>query len=99
MVIVLMGVSGSGKTTVGRLLARELGWSFYEGDDFHPLSNVAKMKRGVALTDDDRKIWLKGLHQVIERMIEKHQNGKDKLTSEPETAVADDVDLLDELGI
>ena len=75
MVIVLMGVSGSGKTTVGRLLARELGWSFYEGDDFHPLSNVAKMKRGVALTDDDRKIWLKGLHQVIESMIEKHQNG------------------------
>lgn len=75
MVIVLMGVSGSGKTTVGRLLARELGWAFYEGDDFHSPSNVAKMKRGVALTDDDRKNWLKGLHQVIEGIIEKHQNG------------------------
>ena len=54
MIILLMGVAGSGKTTVGRLLASELGWRFYEGDDFHPRANIDKMQRGMPLTDTDR---------------------------------------------
>jgi carbohydrate kinase (thermoresistant glucokinase family) len=54
MFIILMGVAGTGKTTVGRLLAKELGWRFYEGDDFHPAANVEKMRRGEPLTDRDR---------------------------------------------
>src|SRR5262245_57331465 len=53
-----MGVSGSGKTTVGRALAAEIGWPFYDGDDFHPSANVAKMAAGVPLTDEDREPWL-----------------------------------------
>jgi len=57
-VIVVMGVSGSGKTTVGRALAERLGWIFADGDDFHPAANVAKMRAGVALTDEDRWPWL-----------------------------------------
>jgi gluconokinase len=69
MVIVLMGVSGSGKTTVGKLLADGLGWRFYEGDDFHPQANVDKMSRGVPLDDGDRRPWLDNLHRLIERTV------------------------------
>ena len=58
MVVVLMGVCGCGKTTVGRMLADELGWPFLDADDFHPAANVAKMRAGTALTDDDRWPWL-----------------------------------------
>jgi len=58
MVVVLMGVCGCGKTTVGRMLAGELGWPFLDADDFHPEANVAKMRAGTALTDDDRWPWL-----------------------------------------
>jgi gluconokinase len=58
MVVVLMGVCGCGKTTVGRTLAEELGWPFLDADDFHPAANVAKMRAGTALTDDDRWPWL-----------------------------------------
>ena len=58
MIVVLMGVCGSGKTTVGRALARELGWDFFDADTFHPEANVAKMANGIALTDDDRWPWL-----------------------------------------
>jgi gluconokinase len=67
MVVVLMGVSGSGKTTVGELLAAGLGWAFVEGDDFHPAANVEKMTRGAPLTDDDRRPWLEALQRRIER--------------------------------
>ncbi|MEU6701530.1 gluconokinase [Pseudonocardia sp. NPDC046786] len=56
--VVLMGVSGSGKSTVAALLAGTLGWDFAEGDAFHPESNVAKMSAGIPLTDDDRWPWL-----------------------------------------
>jgi len=69
MVIVLMGVSGSGKTTVGQLLAEQLGWHFYEGDDFHPQANIDKMSRDVPLDDGDRLPWLDNLHRLIERTI------------------------------
>ena len=65
MVVVLMGVSGAGKTTVGELLAAQLGWPFHDGDRFHPPANVAKMSRGVALTDEDRWPWLEALRDHI----------------------------------
>lgn len=65
MVIVLMGVSGAGKTTVGRLLADDLGWKFYDADDFHPAANVERMSRGIPLTDADRRPWLEVLRQLI----------------------------------
>ena len=65
MVIVLMGVSGSGKTTVGKRLATELGWKFIEGDDFHPPANVQKMRSGIPLTDTDRRPWLQALQHRI----------------------------------
>jgi len=65
MVIVLMGVAGSGKTTIGRGLADELGWKFYDGDDFHPRANVEKMARGVPLDDEDRAPWLESLRDLI----------------------------------
>jgi carbohydrate kinase (thermoresistant glucokinase family) len=58
MIIVLMGVCGSGKTVVGEALAASLGWPFFDGDDFHPPSNVAKMAAGTALVDADRWPWL-----------------------------------------
>src|SRR5215218_8620824 len=74
MVVVLMGVSGAGKTTVGRKLAAELGWSFYEGDDFHSAASVEKMSRGIALTDEDRRPWLAALRALIERCLEKKEN-------------------------
>jgi gluconokinase len=58
VIVVLMGVCGSGKTRVGRALAESLGWPFYDADDYHPPANVAKMAGGVPLTDDDRWPWL-----------------------------------------
>jgi len=74
MVVILMGVSGAGKTTIGRKLAGELGWSFYEGDDFHSAASIEKMSQGIALTDDDRRPWLAALRALIERCLEKKEN-------------------------
>jgi gluconokinase len=71
MVVVLMGVAGSGKTTIGRGLAQELGWRFYDADDFHPRANVEKMSRGLPLTDDDRLPWLETLRDLIARCLER----------------------------
>jgi gluconokinase len=65
MIILLMGVSGSGKTTVGRILAADLSWPFYDADDFHPPANVEKMHRGIPLTDADRAPWLEALHELL----------------------------------
>lgn len=65
MVVVLMGVAGSGKTTVGRLLASRTGATFYDADDFHPEANVEKMRRGVPLTDADRRPWLEALRALV----------------------------------
>jgi gluconokinase len=58
MIVVVMGVCGCGKSTVGKALADELGWPFHDADDFHPAANVAKMAAGEPLTDDDRWPWL-----------------------------------------
>jgi gluconokinase len=74
MVIILMGVAGSGKTTVGQLLARRLGWIFYDGDDFHPASNREKMKRGVPLDETDRRPWLLAIRQLIIDLLNANRN-------------------------
>ena len=65
MIVVLMGVSGAGKTTIGRLLAERLGWKFIEGDDYHPRENVQKMAAGIALDDADRWPWLDALNRRL----------------------------------
>jgi len=74
MIVVLMGVTGSGKSTVGRLLARQLGWSFIEGDDFHSAANVEKLKRGEPLNDADRKPWLEAIRRSIDAAIARNEN-------------------------
>jgi gluconokinase len=74
MVIVLMGVSGSGKTTVGKALAGQLGWTFLDADDFHPAANVEKMRRGTPLTDEDRRPWLAALRERIDAACERGED-------------------------
>jgi len=71
--IVVMGVSGSGKTTVARLLAQRLGWAFAEADEFHSPANVAKMRAGVALNDDDRRPWLAAIADRIDSAREANE--------------------------
>lgn len=75
MIIVLMGVTGAGKTTTGRVLAKELGWSFYDADDFHSRSNIEKMRRGIALNDEDRVVWLENLENLIREKLRSGSNG------------------------
>jgi gluconokinase len=65
MIVLLMGTTGSGKTTAGTLLAQRLGWQFVDGDDFHPRANVEKMRQSIALSDADRAPWLQILHDKI----------------------------------
>ena len=70
-----MGVSGSGKTSVGKALAEHLGWAFYDADDFHPPENVAKMANGIALNDSDRAPWLAALHDLISASLQADRPG------------------------
>jgi gluconokinase len=74
VIVIIMGVTGSGKTTVGTVLAQQLGWEFADADDFHPPANVAKMKAGIPLDDADRAPWLASLRQAIEQWIAKREN-------------------------
>ncbi len=67
--VILMGVSGCGKTSVGRQLSQILNWPFFDGDDFHPPENVAKMAAGTPLTDADRTPWLANLHDLIAKHL------------------------------
>jgi carbohydrate kinase, thermoresistant glucokinase family len=69
MVVVVMGVSGSGKTTVGQALAARLGWSFEDADDLHPAANVEKMRHGIALTDEDREPWIRAVSGAIRQHV------------------------------
>lgn len=69
MIIIVMGVAGSGKTTVGRALAAALGWPFVEGDELHPAANIRKMSRGEPLNDEDRRPWLAALRAEIDRRL------------------------------
>lgn len=74
MVVVIMGVTGAGKTTIGRLLAEEVGWRFYDADDFHPPANVEKMRRGEPLNDLDRLGWLQDLNRLVSELLQKGQS-------------------------
>jgi gluconokinase len=71
----LMGVSGSGKTTIGKALAKKLGWDFYDADDFHTSENKAKMRAGIPLNDNDRVPWLVSLHALISNCLRENKNG------------------------
>src|SRR5215510_9080544 len=72
--IIIFGVSGAGKTTVGKLLARQLGWQFLEADDFHSAANIEKMRSGRPLTDEDRWPWLDCLREQIKRLLAAGEN-------------------------
>jgi gluconokinase len=73
--LIVMGVSGSGKTRVGKGLAEHLGWDFYDADDFHPPENVAKMAQGIPLDDSDRAPWLAALNQRISASLKADRPG------------------------
>jgi len=73
VVLIVMGVAGSGKTTVAELFAKKAGAVFYEGDNFHPPENIAKMSAGIPLTDTDRKKWLQALRKIITRALAKKE--------------------------
>lgn len=74
MIILVMGVSGSGKTTVGKKLAESLGYKFADADDFHSLENIEKMHNGIALDDTDRLPWLQKIQDAIKQYLEKDKN-------------------------
>ncbi|XP_029960634.1 probable gluconokinase [Salarias fasciatus] len=78
MIYIIMGVSGTGKSTLGKSLSEKLGWPLHEGDDFHPQENIEKMVRGEPLTDQDRLPWLLKLHEVIQR---ERSSGSDALVA------------------
>jgi gluconokinase len=74
MIVIVMGVVGAGKTTVGELLAANLGWEFSDADDFHPVSNVEKIRNGIPLDDEDREPWLDALRAALVKWIAEHRN-------------------------
>ena len=74
MIVILFGVSGAGKTTLGEMLARQLDWKFCEADDFHSKANIDKMHAGVPLTDEDRWPWLQSLRELIEQSLAENRN-------------------------
>lgn len=74
MIILILGVSGSGKTTIGQQLAATLHWQFQDADDFHPAANIEKMRHGIPLTDGDRAPWLLALQQAITLWLQTNTN-------------------------
>ncbi|MEM7716275.1 MAG: gluconokinase [Cyanobacteria bacterium P01_A01_bin.68] len=74
MIILVMGVSGSGKTTIGEKLAESLGYKFADADDFHPQENIEKMRNGIALSDKDRLPWLQKMQDVIKQHLLENTN-------------------------
>lgn len=74
MIVLLMGTSGSGKTTIGRLLASQLGWKFADGDAFHSPENIAKISKGIPLTDQDRAPWLAAIRAAMLEWSGNHEN-------------------------
>ncbi|MCX7596781.1 MAG: gluconokinase [Fischerella sp.] len=74
MIILVMGVSGSGKTTIGQLLADSLKWEFHDADNFHLPKNIDKMRRGIPLDDADRLPWLQDIQTAIKQWLEENQN-------------------------
>jgi gluconokinase len=99
VVIVVLGVSGAGKTTVGSLLAQDMGWEFADADDFHSPENIAKMRNGIPLTDEDRVPWLASLRSRISEWIVTGKNAvlacsalKDAYRAE--LSVSDDVRMV-----
>jgi gluconokinase len=74
VIVIVMGVTGSGKTTVGSLLAKELGWEFADADDFHSAANKEKMSRGIPLDDADREPWLEALRTALLQWSAEHKN-------------------------
>ena len=74
MIVIVMGVVGAGKTTIGQMLAGELNWEFFDADDFHAPSNVEKIRQGIPLTDADRAPWLASLREAITKWISEQRN-------------------------
>ncbi len=74
MIVVVMGVTGAGKTTIGRLLAQQLGWEFTDADSFHSPASVEKIRQGIPLDDADRAPWLKSLRQAMEQWVAEGRN-------------------------
>jgi gluconokinase len=74
VIVIVMGVEGSGKTTVGTLLARQMGWEFVDADSFHPAANIEKIRKGIALNDADRAPWLHAIHAAVVRWQTEHRN-------------------------
>lgn len=74
MIVLVMGVVGAGKTSVGSLLAQQLGWEFVDADSFHSPASIEKIKQGIPLDDADREPWLKAIHDAITQWIHQHRN-------------------------
>jgi gluconokinase len=75
MIVIVMGVTGAGKTTIGRALGAALGWEFHDGDDLHGAASKRKMHQGIALDDSDRAPWLSAIRQLIEAMLSEGRDG------------------------
>lgn len=75
MIVLVMGVTGAGKSTVGAALAKQLGWKFADADSFHPPANVEKMRQAIPLNDDDRIPWLEAIHQQMKQWNDTGING------------------------